>query len=122
METLWLKRVRPGAVLPRRATPGSAGMDVCACIEEKLSAYRERLKAVVLGCTHFVWLRDAVQRAVPGVRIFDGNQGLALHLIDVLQTNCLETAAEYGVCEYHTTSHDPEILRRLEDFARRVEG
>ncbi|MDD6932398.1 MAG: glutamate racemase [Eubacteriales bacterium] len=95
---------------------------VRACIEEKLSAYRERLKAVVLGCTHFVWLRDAVQRAVPGVRIFDGNQGLALHLIDVLQTNRLETAAEHGVCEYHTTSQDPEILRRLEDFARRVEG
>ena len=64
----------------------------------------------------------AVQRAVPGVRIFDGNQGLALHLIDILQTNCLETAAEYGVCEYHTTSQDPEILRRLKDFARRVEG
>ena len=77
---------------------------------------------MVLGCTHFVWLRDAVQRAVPGVRIFDGNQGLALHLIDVLQTNRLETAAEHGVCEYHTTSQDPEILRRLEDFARRVEG
>lgn len=37
METLWLKRVRPGAVLPRRATPGSAGMDVCACIEEPVT-------------------------------------------------------------------------------------
>ena len=95
---------------------------VRACIEEKLAACRGRLKAVVLGCTHFVWLRDAVQRAVPGVRVFDGNQALALHLIDVLQTNRLETAAEYGTCEYHTTSQDPEILRRLEDFARRVEG
>ena len=95
---------------------------VRACIEEKLAACRGRLKAVVLGCTHFVWLRDTVQRAVPGVRVFDGNQGLALHLIDVLQMNRLETAAEYGICEYHTTSQDPEILRRLEDFARRVEG
>lgn len=32
---LKVKRLRPGAQLPRRATPGSAGLDVFACIEEQ---------------------------------------------------------------------------------------
>lgn len=34
---LKIKKVRPGAVIPSRATPGSAGMDIYACIEEPLT-------------------------------------------------------------------------------------
>ncbi|HIW15187.1 MAG: dUTP diphosphatase [Acutalibacteraceae bacterium] len=34
MKEISIKKVRPQAILPRRATPGSAGMDVCACITE----------------------------------------------------------------------------------------
>lgn len=29
-----IRRLRPSAILPQYATPGSAGMDLCACIEE----------------------------------------------------------------------------------------
>ena len=32
MNEISIKKVRQQAILPRRATPGSAGMDVCACI------------------------------------------------------------------------------------------
>lgn len=34
MNEISIKKVRQQAILPRRATPGSAGMDVCACINE----------------------------------------------------------------------------------------
>lgn len=34
--TLYFQKLRENAVLPRRATPCSAGADLCACIEEKL--------------------------------------------------------------------------------------
>ncbi len=37
METLKIKKVREGAVVPKRATDGSAGIDLCACIEEPLT-------------------------------------------------------------------------------------
>jgi len=30
---LKVKRLRPGACLPQRATPGSTGYDLCACLE-----------------------------------------------------------------------------------------
>ena len=32
-EVIHVKRVRPGAKLPRRATPGSSGFDLYACLE-----------------------------------------------------------------------------------------
>ncbi|MGN0475782.1 MAG: dUTP diphosphatase [Ruminococcus sp.] len=37
MEILKIKRMRENAILPKRATPGSAGMDLCACIEEEIT-------------------------------------------------------------------------------------
>lgn len=52
------------------------------CLEE---VDFSRVTAVVLGCTHFVFLRDAVT-AVMGedVKIFDGNTGTVKHLLQVL--------------------------------------
>ncbi|MBQ6266185.1 MAG: dUTP diphosphatase [Clostridia bacterium] len=36
-ETIQIKRLRPEAKLPRRATEGSAGLDLCACLETPLT-------------------------------------------------------------------------------------
>ncbi len=37
METLKIKKVHENAVIPQRATGGSAGLDLCACIDEPLT-------------------------------------------------------------------------------------
>ena len=37
METLRWKRLRPQAEAPRRATPGAAGLDLCACLDAPLT-------------------------------------------------------------------------------------
>lgn len=37
METLKIKKLNPNAVLPKRATEGSAGMDLYACIESPVT-------------------------------------------------------------------------------------
>lgn len=37
MEVLKIKKVQENAVIPKRATGGSAGLDLCACIDEPLT-------------------------------------------------------------------------------------
>lgn len=37
METLKIKKVHENAVIPHRATEGSAGLDLCACIDEPIT-------------------------------------------------------------------------------------
>ena len=37
MEVLKIKKVQENAVIPKRATEGSAGIDLCACIDEPLT-------------------------------------------------------------------------------------
>lgn len=37
MEVLKIKKVQENAVIPKRATEGSAGLDLCACIDEPLT-------------------------------------------------------------------------------------
>ena len=44
--------------------------------------YRDRpVEAVVLGCTHYVFLRGAISAFFPGVPLIDGNEGTVRQLI-----------------------------------------
>lgn len=40
MEVLKIKKVQENAVIPKRATEGSAGLDLCACIDAPLTLSR----------------------------------------------------------------------------------
>ncbi len=45
-----------------------------------------RVDSIVLGCTHYVWIRDHIQ-ARYGVPVFDGNEGIARRLQTTLLTD-----------------------------------
>ena len=74
--------------------------------------------AAVLGCTHYPFLRGALQRALgEGVEIIDGNAGIAAQLRRRLQElSLLNPAAETGSVAFYNSLDDPEILRRSEWF------
>lgn len=46
---LKIKKLRPEAVLPKRATPESAGLDLCACLEQDLTIEPFQLVRVPTG-------------------------------------------------------------------------
>jgi len=69
-----------------------------------------RVDAVVLGCTHYVFLRPVLEDILPeNVQVLDGNAGTARQLRRVLENNDLLSAIPQGFAEF-LTSGDPAIV------------
>lgn len=47
--TLKIQKKNPKAILPKRATEGSAGMDLCACMEEEITLRPGELAVIPTG-------------------------------------------------------------------------
>ena len=48
---LTFKKLDEKAVIPTRATPGSAGLDLCACLDEPVTLESGEIKMIPLGLT-----------------------------------------------------------------------
>ncbi len=96
------------------------GAEMTALLREYLSTRLDRpVKAVVLGCTHFVFLKRALRAFLPEhIRLIDGNEGTARQLKTRLrQQNLLGSAQEPDIrarVEFHSTKDDPETLARMD--------
>lgn len=51
---LTFKKIKKNAVIPSRATPGSAGLDICACIDEPITLESGEIKMIPTGITSAV--------------------------------------------------------------------
>ena len=80
----------------------------------------EKTDAVVLGCTHYVFLKDMIRRMLPEhVVITEGSEGTARQLKRVLARNRLLNETGKGLVELETSGspEDLEKMRRLLDFS-----
>lgn len=86
-------------------------------LEDIFSRYDPKdLDAVVLGCTHYVFLRPMLSQMLPEhVMITDGNEGTAKQLQRVLQANGLERETGNGTVEF-MTSGTKEQLSVMKEF------
>ncbi len=68
--------------------------------------------AVVLGCTHYVFLREAIAKHFPpGTPLTDGNQGTARHLANLLsQHDLLRNDDHAGVITLETSGDAGKVL------------
>lgn len=67
----------PGVVeLVEHGKADSPEMD--ALLKKLLAPYRGKLRALVLGCTHFPFAQEAIVRALPGTVLLQGGEGTAL--------------------------------------------
>ncbi|TGK34913.1 glutamate racemase [Leptospira gomenensis] len=84
--------------------PGLAGL-VDQGDFEKAEAYlfpileelkRRNVKAIVLGCTHYVFLKHIVLKLYPQAELFDGNAGTVRHLFRSLSVKVLPPDSDQG--------------------------
>ena len=79
------------------------------------------LTGVVLGCTHYPFLRREIRAIVgPSVEIFDGSFGTARELRRrITEAGLLREDGHKGQVTFLNSSDDPEMLRRSEYLFRR---
>ena len=88
-----------------------------AYLKEVFALYDLRkIDAVVLGCTHYVFLKDRIREMLPGhITITEGSEGTARQLKRVLARNHLLKEEGAGSVELETSGgpEDVEKMRRL---------
>ena len=76
----------------------------------------DKVDAVVLGCTHYVFLREMIRDLLPDhIVITDGNAGTARQLRRVLAENNLLNETGKGILELETrgTENDLALMKKL---------
>ncbi len=81
----------------------------------------QRVDAVVLGCTHYPHIRDAIAAHFPaGTPILDGGEGTARHTRRRLAAlDLLRDSDRAGVVEFYNSSEDETLLALSRDLFER---
>lgn len=95
---------------------GLSGGQIQAYVVDRLSAFaKSDVRAIVLGCTHFVFVRDAIQKAAKAlwknnVTVLDGNLGTARQLKAVLeQRDMLNPRSHGGSITFHSSGEHSAV-------------
>jgi len=92
--------------------------EAVAQLEALLGPYRAmQIDAIVLGCTHFPFLRDTIQSLFPEADIFDGRYGTAMRLKSLLDQYGLRSGDGPGSVEYQSSAGPGAValMKRLMD-------
>ena len=91
-------------------------------LEELLAPYRD-VDAVVLGCTHYPFVRKQVQELMgDSVKIYDGAAGTARELLRRIRLEDLETERkELGSVIFENSDPTEERMERMKNLFRREE-
>ena len=87
-------------------------------LEALLKPYTGRqIDAIVLGCTHYPFLRRPIQALFPAAQIFDGLAGTAAQLKALLERGGLLADSGEGSVEFETSGDASviELMKRLMD-------
>ncbi len=101
-------------------------------LKDLFARYEPGVDAVVLGCTHYVFLKKMATELLPeGTMVVDGNLGTARQLKRVLEANGLLRQEGGGSVTFHTSSYvtdekdgenreDPKVLSLMDSLFRRA--
>lgn len=80
----------------RLAHPEVAKQRLAELLGGMTAAERDEIEVVVLGCTHYVWLRSQVQEWFPKAEVVDGNLGVAKRVRELWEAARQSNDAGYG--------------------------
>lgn len=94
--------------------------DLLELLERLVGRYRGEVDRVVLGCTHYPFVRDQIAQVLGEVRFFDGGEGTARRLRDLLEARGLRAQEGRGGSVTLASSIDtPEELALYRSFLER---
>jgi glutamate racemase len=98
--------------LAGRIEQGNLGSDdVEELIASLVGAYAGKVDAVVLGCTHYPFVRRQIEAVLGDVEFFDSAQGTARQLRRRLEeTGLIETREQTGTVSFESSKTNPEEL------------
>jgi glutamate racemase len=75
----------------------------------------DRYGIVVLGCTHFIYFREALRRVLPeSIGIVDGNAGTVRRLAALMTRYGISASDGCGDVKFMSTGGDPSYIRKME--------
>lgn len=90
-----------------------SGKEIDDYLSNLFKPFKERAACVVLGCTHYPFIKDALKKYFgPGVDIIDGGYGTAKETKRrLIEENLLNLSDEYGKTKFiNSKNSDEEIL------------
>lgn len=87
--------------------------EIYRLLENLIGRYAtERIDSVVLGCTHYVFIRKQIASILGSVRFFDGNAGTAQQLVRVLKQKSLLAQNQPGSVVFRSSKNDQAVFDR----------
>ena len=84
-----------------------------ALLQSVLAPYVGRLDAIVLGCTHYPFVKDTVQKILgEHVQVLDGGAGTARQTCRLLESKNLRRSSGKGTLRMENSSGRQELLDR----------
>lgn len=77
----------------------------------------QRVKAVVLGCTHFVFLRESIEKVLGDIPLVDGNKGTVQQLMRRMKQEGMlcSSKGQKGSVSFETSANNvTEALQRMD--------
>ncbi len=92
-------------------------------LEESLSQIDiNQFGSIVLGCTHFTYFEPIFNKIAPHLKIYDGNEGTARHLKNILtQLELLDKQAKVSTVEYIESGMESQNLERFNRYIHFIE-
>ena len=79
----------------------------------------QKVDSVVLGCTHYPFVKNTIKKLLPGAQIFDGGAGTARQVRRCLERcSLLNTSAASGAVLFENSLDDTKILELSEKLLK----